>query len=246
MSATLGIVEAPYCKAVPAYAGRRFGNKSLLEWIVRRVTDSLLLDQVVIVTDREQSELIERLAPPDVDVFVGSQSDSLGRVAAAVRHFDADQVVRVPICCPFVDPELIDRLVCTAGATPNCDYIGYFSLDGRPAVLSRVGLFGEWCSARAIGRANSLAKTASDRSNALQYVFSHPELFQLRFIPIPEKLDRCDVRLTIEGDEDWDIAHLIFEALGPERLDWQRIVGLLDEHPALRARMASLNEAATA
>jgi spore coat polysaccharide biosynthesis protein SpsF len=216
----------------------------LLEWVVRRVTESLLLDQVVIVTDGEQSELIERLAPANVTVFVGPQPDSLGRVTAAVRHFDADQFVRVPLCCPFVDPELIDRLVCTAAANPACDYIGYFSIDGRPAVLSRVGLFAEWCSARAIVRANSLAKNLDDRANSLQYVFSHAELFQLRFIPIPEKLDRSDVRLTVEADEDWDIAHLIFEALGPDRLDWRRIVGLLDEHPALRERMATLNEAA--
>ncbi len=252
MSTTLGIVEVPrfetgrtgFAPPPTSLAGHRFGNKSLLDWVVRRVTESLLLDQVVIVTDEEQGESIERLAPADVPVFVGSQSDSLGRVAAAVRQYKADQLVRVPLCCPFVDPELIDRLVCTAVANPGIDYVGYFSIDGRPAVLSKVGLFAEWCGAQAVVRANSLAKNTADRENSLQYVFSHADLFQLRFIPIPEKLDRPDVRLTIEADEDWDNAHLIFEALGPERLDWRRILELLDEHPALRERMATLNEAA--
>lgn len=251
MSTTLGIVEVPRFESTgtgfetssASLAGHRFGNKSLLDWVVRRVTESLLLDQVVIVTDEKQGELIERLAPADVEVFVGSQPDSLGCVAAAMHHFDADQLVRVPLSCPFVDPELLDRLVCMAGANPGFDYIGYFSLDGRPAGRSKVGLFGEWCRARAIVRANALAKTAVDRANSLQYVFTHPELFQLRFLPVPEKLDRSDVRLAIETAEDWDNAHLIFEALGPERLDWRRIVELLDEHPALRERMATLNEA---
>ena len=33
----------------------------------------------------------------------------------------------------------------------------------------------------------------------------------------------------------------IFDALGPDSLDWQGIAGLLDQHPALRKRMADLN-----
>lgn len=251
MSTTLGVVEVPRLDAagsyanqtVPSIAGHRFGNKSLLDWVVRRVTDALLLDQVIIVTDEQQSQFVEKLAPPDVEVFTSNQRDSLGRVTAATRHYDADQLVRVSMHCPFVDPELIDRLVCTASAQPGFDYISHFSMDGRPAVQSKVGLFGEWCSAGAIFRANALARTPVERSNSLQFIFTHPELFQLRFIPIPEKLDRTDVRLAIETAEDWDNAHLIFEALGPDRLDWRRIVKLLDEHPDLRERMASLNEA---
>ena len=250
MSATLGIVEVPSIEQSPgekshgssSIASRKFGNKSLLEWVVRRGTDALLLDQLLIVTDQEQGELIERLAPPDVSVFVGSQPDALGRLAAAVRQNNATQLVRIPLACPFVDPELIDRLVATASSNPDFDYIGYFSMDGRPAVLSKVGFFAEWCTAAALFRADQLARNPADRENSLLYIYSRPDCFQLRFIPIPEKLDRRDVRLTIEAEEDWDHAYMIFEALGPERLDWRRIVSLLDQQPAMRERMASLND----
>lgn len=250
MSTTLGIVEVPCVEPSSpesthnsgSIASRRFGNKSLLEWVVRRVTDALLLDQLVIVTDEEQGELIERLAPPDVSVFAGPQPDPLGRLAAAVRQHSVTQLVRIPLSCPFVDPELIDRLVTTATSNPGFDYIGYFSMDGRPAALSKVGFFAEWCTAEALFRADKLATSAADRDNSLRYIYSRPDCFQLRFIPIPEKLDRRDVRLTIEAEEDWDHAYMIFEALGPERLDWRRIVSLLDQQPAMRERMALLNE----
>jgi spore coat polysaccharide biosynthesis protein SpsF len=251
MSTTLGIVEVPrfdtlgngFSNPSAPLASYRLGNKSLLDWVVRRVTESLLLDRVVIVSDDEQGDLIRRLAPTDVEVFVGTAADALGCVAEASAFFEADQLVRVPLSCPFVDPELIDRLVCVAGGNPGFDYIGYFSIDGRPAIRSKVGLFGEWCSAQAVRRANTLAKNRADRANALQYVFGHPELFQVRFIPIPEKLDRGDVRLAVETAEDWENTHLIFEALGPERLDWRQIIELLDGNPALRERMATLNGA---
>lgn len=249
MSSTLGIIEVPSipahrmhaCGETASIAGRRFSGKSLLEWLVRRVSESLLLDQVAVVADAQQGDLVRRLTPSDVPLVVCEQEDELGRFAAAARHFGASHLVRVPLCCPFVDPELIDRLVCTAGANPGFDYIGYFSMDGRPAVLSKVGLFAEWCCTSAACRADRQATNPQDRQDATRYIYSHPEEFQLRFIPVPEKLDRPDVRLQVNVEEDWDLIQTILDALGPDALDWQRIASLLDHQPKLRERMADLN-----
>ncbi len=49
------------------------------------------------------------------------------------------------------------------------------------------------------------------------------------------------MRLAVDTEEDWEHAQTIYEALGPEALDWQRIAGLLEQQPALRTRMAALN-----
>ena len=57
-------------------------------------------------------------------------------------------------------------------------------------------------------------------------------------------MDRDDVRLTIDSHEDWEHAQEILEALGPERLDWQGIAGLLHHQPGMRQRMAVLNREA--
>jgi hypothetical protein len=42
-------------------------------------------------------------------------------------------------------------------------------------------------------------------------------------------------------EEDWDHILTIYEALGPDKMDWRRISHLLDQQPALRSRMAALN-----
>ena len=68
-----------------------------------------------------------------------------------------------------------------------------------------------------------------------------PEQFNIRLTPAPTEIDREDVRLTVAIEEDWDHVLAIYEALGPELLDWQRIASLLDHQPALRSRMAALN-----
>jgi spore coat polysaccharide biosynthesis protein SpsF (cytidylyltransferase family) len=45
----------------------------------------------------------------------------------------------------------------------------------------------------------------------------------------------------VDLEEDWELTVTIYEALGPERLEWQRIVSLLDHQPAIRRRMEALN-----
>lgn len=89
--------------------------------------------------------------------------------------------------------------------------------------------------------------TAARRWNrrcVTRHIYSHPEEFHVLLIPVPTPLDRDDVRLTIDSHEDCEHAQEILEALGPERLDWQGIAGLLHHQPRMRKRMAVLNREA--
>jgi spore coat polysaccharide biosynthesis protein SpsF len=241
---TLGIVEVR-CEAgqVNSKIGRKLGGKSLLELVVRRVTDCLRLDAVVVLAGANQSHRIRQLVPPDVSVFTPTQRDPLARFAATLDEFETRSVVRVSAEHPFVDPVLIDRLVSTADLHPNCDYISYCCADGRPAILTQVGLLAEWCSADALRRADRQAKRPGDREHVTGFLYAHPELFNVRLIPLPIELDRDDLRLKVDVEEDWDHAQVIYEALGPDEWDWRRIADLLDGQPDLRKRMAVLNRA---
>jgi spore coat polysaccharide biosynthesis protein SpsF (cytidylyltransferase family) len=240
---TLGIVPVRRAsRGAYAKIGRKLGGKSLLEWVVRRLTDCQRLDGVAVVLGAsEHDRRIGQLVPPDVPALVSSQGDRLARSVEAAGRFDARAVVCVAPDNPFIDPVLIDRLVSTADLHPNCDYIGYCRADGRPAILSQVGVLAEWCSTDALRRANLAAGRAADRENVTSYLYAHPELFTVRLIPLPPELDRDDVRLKIDHEEDWEHAQVIYEALGAEEWDWQRIADLLDHQPALRNRMAALN-----
>ncbi len=244
MVTTLGIVEVPDLGLSGSdqisFAGRQLGGRPLLDWVIRRATDSLLLDRVVVLFSPQQETSLRQLIPSDVSVVVSRQPDALGRFAAACREFDATKVVRIRLDCPFVDPELIDRLICTANAHPGCDYIGYCVGSGEPTVRSRLGMFAEWCRTEAVYDSDATA-VGSDRREVTRFILSHAEIFQLRLIPVPPQLDRPDLRLTIAGEEDWENVYTILEALGPDDLDWQAIACLLDQQPALRQRMADLN-----
>lgn len=246
MLTTLGVVEVRPTAATPRLT-RRLGGKSLLEWVVRRTTDSLRLGGVIVLAPRTaDSEHLASLVPSDVPLVVSDHPDALARFVDALDQYPAEEIVHVAADQPFVDSVLIDRLVTTAINNPQSDYIGYCSRDGRPAVSSPLGMTGQWIRARALRKAHSHATDPADREHIAGYLHSHPQEFNLRLIPFPAELDRDDVRLTIGGEEDWENAQEIIEALGPEHLDYHRIADLLDHQPALRKRMAALNRSLAA
>ncbi len=247
MVGTLGIIQGRIGSTrLKSKLSRRLGGTSLLEWVVRRVTDSVRLDQVVVATgDGPLDDELTRLVPAHVQVIRGSETDVLGRFVSALKQFPARAVVRICADNPFIDPVLIDRLIGAASEHQPCDYLSYGSRAGRPMILSAVGLFAEWCRAEALLEAAESATEPADREHVTRYLYSHPERFRVRLLPVPPELDREDLRLTVDVDEDFHHADEILEALGHEDLEWQRIAKLLDGQPALRQRMADLNRVYT-
>jgi spore coat polysaccharide biosynthesis protein SpsF len=243
MLRNLGVVQASF--HLPRFrmnAARRLGGRSLLEWVVRRVTDSIRLDGVIVVVcEPDDRKNIGHLVPSDVPVVHAEGKDPLERFINALEQYPSEGIVRVLGDNLFTDPGLIDRLVTTAESHPNCDYVTYCSRDGRPAILSPVSVYAEWFRYAALRQANRFAREAHDREHVTPYLYSHPDKFNIRLTPAPVEIDREDVRLRVDIEEDWDHALAIYEALGPERLDWQRIANLLSHQPALRSRMAALN-----
>jgi spore coat polysaccharide biosynthesis protein SpsF len=243
MLKNIGIVQASFhLPRFRANATRKLDGRSILEWVVRRVTDSMRLNGVIVVVyHRDDCNAVSRLVPSDVPVFYGEGDDALERFSRALEHNPAEGVVRVSGDNLFIDSGLIDRLVNTAESQPDCDYVSYSSRDGRPAILSPVSVYAEWFRSSALRRANRLARDKADRDHITRYIYTHPDKFNVSLLPAPMEIDRDDVRLTVDIEEDWDHAMAIYEALGPEHLDWQRIASLLNHQPALRSRMAALN-----
>jgi len=242
MLKNLGIVQA--CFHSPRFrsnAMRKLGGRPLLEWVIRRVTDSMRLDGVIVVCETQDYCVLRDLVPNDVPIFFGEGDDALARVTRALEQYPAEGAVRVGGDNLFIDPALIDRLITTAEAQPPCDYASYSLHDGRPAILSPVSVYAEWFRTSALRKANRLARNPLDRQHVTRFLYTHPKRFNVRLLSAPAEIDREDLRLTVDSEEDWDHALTIYDALGPEWLDWRRIARLLDHQPALRSRMAALN-----
>lgn len=222
-------------------AGRRLGGRRVLEWTVRRLTESQRLDGVIVALPAGgfEGELSE-FVPSDVPVYRYENSDRLGAVASACNAYPAESVVVVPASSPFIDPVLVDRLIISAESDPTCDYASYHDGEEYPRLSSRIGLVAEWIKTSALRQAEAELTDRLDPRELASSLLAYPELFKLHWIPLPESLDRKDVCFTLSDEEDWDRAEAILEVLPPDQLDWQEIARLLDLHPSLQTEGCKL------
>jgi spore coat polysaccharide biosynthesis protein SpsF (cytidylyltransferase family) len=234
--------------AIRKLVNRRLAGQRLLTWVLRRASEAQRLGEIVVILSPDMDVPEVRAAlPSDVRVHVSHQSDSLGRMRDCLSCVTAEQehapqaLINLRLDCPLLDPCLLDRLVAAVDRDPHVDYATFCSRRGASLLTSQMGLFAEYISTDALDRLERQALAAGDREGFSSYLAGHPELFRIRLLPIPDLLDRTDVRLSIRHPDDWDHAEQIVEALGHDHLDWQRIIALIDRQPILRDRMAKLN-----
>lgn len=195
----------------------RFGSRSLLEVVARRLTDCQQLSEVLVVAGPgfERSRLADAV-PPDVTVLASERLDTLGQLLAAADAAGAAAVVKTDLEHPFIDPILIDRLVTTGRADANCDYVGFCLENGRPMSDSPFSTFAEWCRADALRRADRLARETHPRHDLARLMGLHSEQFRLRFVPVPAAFESEKLRLAEDEHDVWEHAQTIYDWLHPQ------------------------------
>ncbi len=100
------------------------GEVPLIEFLLRRLSKSKQVSQIVLATSTSQvndqlAVVVEKLG---YQVVRGSDNDVLQRYVDAARETDADVVIRITGDCPFVDPQLIDEML-EDFVSSNIDYM---------------------------------------------------------------------------------------------------------------------------
>ena len=102
-------------------------GKPVLQRMMERVRRSSLVDEVMVVTSIEKSNLpiLKLCAELDVRVGVGSEQDVLDRYYQTARLLKPDYVIRLTADCPCFDSELLDSALRTM--KPDTDYCAMMS-----------------------------------------------------------------------------------------------------------------------
>lgn len=228
---TLGIVKgALLTDKQRHYVARCLDGKSVLEWVVRQMTDSELLNGVVVIAEEGlRGEIIRKLSPVDVPVYLTKALDTTTAVQDTLEHFPAEACVLIGADWPFLDSELIDRLIRTAQRTENCDYAAYQFVNEAFTAERPYGLFPEWY------RSSSVRKLASKSSDPIHrqmpgtFFLDNQELYRVAMLQLPAGLDKMEnMRFTFADEEDWDNILELHSALGIEVLDSSKVGSLLD------------------
>jgi spore coat polysaccharide biosynthesis protein SpsF (cytidylyltransferase family) len=227
---------------LPGKVLERVAGKPMLGHIVERLSAAPGLAKVVVATsEAAKDEPVRALcASLGVACFSGSELDVLDRFLSAAQVHHADPVMRVTADCPFVDPELVGRVLAlfqtgaydyTAAATGGVAFY-----DKRPKFPD--GLDVECFSFAALTTAHRDAQARSDREHVTPYLY---RTGKFRVELVASDVDRGALRWTVDHPEDLELVRRVYDALyRPDRAFGMReILALVEDRPEL----ARLNQA---
>ena len=147
MIETLCIIPARYgSKRFPGKMLKEIHGKPVLQHVIERCCQSVMVDEVVVSTSKAKSNrpLIEWLENNKVKYCAPNVSEErvLDRIAATSEEYPSKYIVRVNGDSPMIMPSMIDRAVLElkgwqeqkAPAAP--DYVGY-KFNTTPSVLTK-------------------------------------------------------------------------------------------------------------
>jgi len=231
MLKTLGIVKgALLTDKQRHHLARRLEGKSVLEWVVRQMTDSELLDKVVVVAEEGQrGDLVRKLTPVDVPVYSTKAQDTVAAVKDTLERYSAESCVLIGADWPFLDSELIDRLIRAARRTENCDYAAYQFMNDVFSAERPYGLFPEWYRGSSIGKLAANSDDPIHRNMPGTFFVDNKNTYRVAMIQIPAGLDQVtEMKFTFNDEEDWDNILELHGALDLDVLDCQKVGSLLE------------------
>jgi spore coat polysaccharide biosynthesis protein SpsF (cytidylyltransferase family) len=207
---------------------RRLDGLTLLEWCIRRLSESTLIDTIVVTGLPQYRELISNTGLCNARWMPSALNTPAQRTKELSERLSAEWVVFASPLCPFTDPSLIDRLVSRGWANPTVDFVGFVSPKHPNFPLQSLGLVGEMCSRTAIEKMGreDLLREPCDVPDVIR---RNPSLFQTKLIPLPEELTHDSLRFQIQTEADWDRVHSFLEATGDD-LSWQRLAQVAERN----------------
>lgn len=213
---------------LPFYEG-----KSILELLIDKLLTVEETEVVVATSTAEGNEAIEALARhKGVACFRGAENDVLERFIQAAETFKATKIIRVCSDNPFLERESICRLRDYALTHP-CDYAS-FDIFGRPSIQTHYGFWTEFVTLETLKRIKSLTDEPLYHEHVTNYIYSHPDAFDIHWLKGPEALKgHEDIRLTIDTEEDFRVARQVYHELQQQSPypSIPEVIHYLDQHP---------------
>jgi spore coat polysaccharide biosynthesis protein SpsF len=139
------------------------------------------------------------------EMFLGPKDDVLARFCLVIKHFSVNRVIRATGDNPFVFADAAAALNAEA-AVLGADYAGYTGLP--------VGAGVESVNTAALLAAQDA--TPYEKEHVCPFLYNHSELFRLHR-PLAPLRWQSNFRLTVDTQEDFDRAQVLYRALNNSR-----------------------------
>jgi spore coat polysaccharide biosynthesis protein SpsF len=210
------------------------GRVSVLEHMVRLLrSESASIAEVVLgVSVGTVNEVFHEIARDlGLQSIRGNERDVLQRLIQCARKGQGTDVFRVTSESPFTYFEAIAE--CWRRHVEHGNDVTV--VDGLPD-----GCNFEVFTLEALERSHARGNERHRSELCSLYIREHRDEFRVEVVPVPARLQRGDLRLTIDYPEDLIVCRRVYDELSSlaPRLPLDRIIDVLDADPALKALVA--------
>ena len=161
-----------------------------------------------------------------IKCFRGDEDDVITRLYEAASYFELDYVLNMTADCPLIDPLYADKVV-DAFIKTDADMIlprdlphGSYTYGVKPLAMKKV-----------------IQIKDTKNTEVWPVYLTDTGLFETYKLPIPDKHNRSEIRLTLDYPEDFEMLKILIENLyehnNPIIID--KIINYLDSYPKISA-----------
>lgn len=241
MNAAIVIQARMRSTRLPGKVLRKIGGVSVLEWTIRRARQARAARSVVVATSLSHHDDAIEAFTKDLGCacYRGSEQDVLDRFIQAGESVSADTLVRITADCPFLDPDLIDKMIEFCGSE-DLDYTGCVHERSYPR-----GLDAEVVRLSSLRRVAASGLEQRHREHVTPYLYEHPELFSIASYVADGDWFRPVFRFCLDNETDLDLLREVHEMAGepdPESLSILDVIAAVDVRPDIVERMRAAED----
>lgn len=220
---------------LPAKHMKEISGKPVIEHLVARARQAKKIRHVIICTTKLPTDdpLVDFLKNKKILYFRGSDKDILQRFLDAARYFRTDAIIDVEGDKLYTDPVFIDKIV-TEMEKSDADWVSgnsssteFSSKFGFPHGIVPAGI-----RTSALEKICKLKKTDNTETGYKEF-FTSTNLFKCKYIFPESKISFSEkMRLTLDYQEDLDLAKKIFSELGTN-FHFMEVIELFNKKPEL-------------
>lgn len=198
-------------------------GKTVIEWVIDRAKEVKNISEIVLCTSANPQDrpLVDISKENAIYYFNGDPEDVLKRLLDAAKFFGLDCFISVtadnPLFSIYYSNIVVDYL--------KKDSYDFIKLEGLPLGTAVYGL-----RTKAVETVCKIKKIVD--TEIWGYLFDKPEIFDVKTIKVEGKLNRPELRLTLDYEEDYELINDIYHHVPFKRvLNLHNVIDYLDKNP---------------
>jgi len=191
-------------------------DKPIILHLIDRLRLAKKIRKIVVCTTRKKEDnvLVELLEKENIEYFRGSEKDILDRFYQAAKIFQTDIIIDVEGDKIYTDPIYVDKVI-EEMEKFNLDYVeGMLSDENFTQIHGIHGFIPAGIKVKSLNKICLLKKTENTETGYKEF-FTKSKNMKLKYIELKLKVKMPKyTRLTLDYQEDFELATMIFNKLG--------------------------------